>query len=48
VRGFHGGTQMVRRVYGHLGQVRHRSAVVEYRVQQFADKLGVRLEALAR
>jgi len=37
---------MVRRVYGHLGQVRHRAEVVEYRVEQYAAKLGGRLEAL--
>jgi len=30
----HGGDSLVKRVYGHLGTVRHRSAVVEYRVQQ--------------
>src|SRR5207245_2061749 len=30
----HGGETMVRRVYGHLGQVRHRAEVVEYRVEQ--------------
>lgn len=28
----HGGDSMIRRVYGHLGTVRHRSAVVEYEV----------------
>lgn len=43
-----GGETMVRKVYGHLGQVRHRAAVVEYRVEQHAAKLGTRLEALAR
>jgi hypothetical protein len=37
---------MVRRVYGHLGQVRHRSESVEYRIEQHATKLGSRLEAL--
>jgi integrase len=42
----HGGEAMVRRVYGHLGQVRHRSEAVEYRVEQHAAKLGARLEAL--
>ena len=26
----HGGTQLVNRIYGHLGTVRHRSEVVEY------------------
>jgi integrase len=42
----HGGEAMVRRVYGHLGQVRHRAEAVEYRVEQHAAKLGARLEAL--
>ncbi len=42
----HGGEAMVRRVYGHLGPLRHRAEVVEYRVEQHAAKLGARLEAL--
>lgn len=42
----HGGDALVRRVYGHLGEVRHRAAVVEYRVEQHAAKLGDRLAAL--
>ncbi len=42
----HGGEAMVRRVYGHLGQVRHRSEAVEYRVERHVAKLGGRLEAL--
>ncbi len=42
----HGGEAMVRRVYGHLGQVRHRAEAVEYRVEQHVAKLGARLEAL--
>ncbi len=42
----HGGEAMVRRVYGHLGQVRHRSEAVEYRIEQHAAKLGARLEVL--
>jgi len=42
----HGGESMVRRVYGHLGQVRHRSEAVEYRVEQHVAKLGTRLEGL--
>jgi integrase len=29
----HGSEDMVRRVYAHLGTVRHRSEVVEYRVE---------------
>jgi len=37
---------MVRRVYGHLGQIRHRSEVVEYRVGQHQQVLGDRLAAL--
>jgi integrase len=39
----HGGESMVRRVYGHLGDVRHRAAAVEYRVEQHVEKLGERL-----
>jgi len=42
----HGGEAMVRKVYGHLGRVRHRSEGVEYRIEQHAAKLGGRLEAL--
>ncbi len=42
----HGGEAMVRKVYGHLGQVRHRAEQVEYRIKQHAAKLGARLEAL--
>jgi integrase len=42
----HGGSALVRRVYGHLGQVRHRSEVVEYRVDQHTDTLHERLVAL--
>ena len=38
----HGGEAMVRKVYGHLGQVRHRAEAVEYRVEQHAAKLGGR------
>ena len=40
----HGGQSMVYRVYGHLGTVRHRAEVVEYRVEQHAAILGERLE----
>jgi integrase len=29
----HGGDSMVRRVYGHLGAIRHRSEHVEFRVE---------------
>jgi hypothetical protein len=38
---------MVRKVYGHLGQVRHRAEVVEYRVEQHRAKLEDRLRALS-
>lgn len=42
----HGGRQMVERVYGHLGDVRHRSEVVEFRVEDHGERLGDRLAAL--
>jgi len=42
----HGGEATVRRVYGHLGQVRHRAEEVEYRIEAFEDKLKGRLAAL--
>lgn len=42
----HGGTQLVERVYGHLGEVRHRAERVEYRADQHTEELGERLEAL--
>jgi len=42
----HGSVAMVEQVYSHLGAQRHRSAVVEYRVEQHAATLGGRLEAL--
>lgn len=34
----HGGLSLVNRVYGHLGEFRHRSEVVEYRIQSEADR----------
>jgi integrase len=42
----HGGTALLDRVYGHLGETRHRAPVVEYRVEQHVAKLGDRLAAL--
>ena len=42
----HGGFALVRRVYGHLGTVRHRSEWVEYRVEQHRKVLGERLRTL--
>jgi hypothetical protein len=37
---------MVRRVYSHLGSVRHRSQVVEFRVEQHFERLGDQLRRL--
>lgn len=42
----HGGQSLVERVYGHLGEVRHRSEAVEYRVEQHAQKLAERTAEL--
>jgi CO/xanthine dehydrogenase Mo-binding subunit len=42
----HGSDEMVKRIYAHLGDVRHRSEVVEYRVEQHLERLGDRLERL--
>jgi integrase len=42
----HTSTKLVERVYSHLGQIRHRADVVEYRADDFADALGERLTAL--
>ena len=43
----HGGASLVDRIYGHLGDIRHRSDHVEFRVEQHADALEERLRALA-
>ena len=37
---------MVERVYAHLGAMRHRSEVVEYRIEQHVDVARDRLQAL--
>ncbi|MGI8903392.1 MAG: hypothetical protein ACR2IP_07010, partial [Solirubrobacteraceae bacterium] len=42
----HGGTELVRRVYGHLGTVRHRSEFMEFRAEQHLDTLAERLRVL--
>lgn len=42
----HGGDGLVKRVYGHLGAVRHRSEVVEYRIEQHEAALAERLAAV--
>jgi integrase len=41
----HGGDSLVKRIYGHLGEHRHRSEVVKYRVEDFPH-LVERVEAL--
>jgi integrase len=43
----HGSTKMIEKTYGHLGEVRHRSKMVEYRVEQHRAKLGDRIRAFA-
>lgn len=42
----HGSDRLLKEVYGHLGTVRHRSDVVEYRAEQHRKVLGERLKAL--
>ena len=42
----HGGISLVNRIYAHLGAIRHRSEVVEYRVENHRDVLGDRLASL--
>jgi integrase len=42
----HGGTALVHRVYGHLGDVRHRAEEVEYRIEQHEDLLKERLSRM--
>ena len=42
----HESEAMVRKVYAHLGEIRHRSEVVEYRVEQHLERLGDRLQRL--
>jgi integrase len=37
----HGPEEMVRRVYSHLGSMRHRSEGVEYRVDQHFERLAI-------
>jgi integrase len=42
----HGGDHLVKRIYGHLGQHRHRSEVVEYRLEDHGDLIRDRVAAL--
>ena len=38
----HGGDSLIKRVYGHLGTVRHRSENPEFRIEQHRDRDGIR------
>ena len=42
----HNNPAMLRKTYAHLGDVRHRAPVVEYRAEQHRERLGERLAAL--
>jgi integrase len=42
----HANTALVEQVYGHVGNLPHRSSVVEYRVQQHRAKLKTHLKLL--
>jgi hypothetical protein len=42
----HASQGMLERVYAHLGTIRHRSEVVEYRLEQHQERLGERLKKL--
>lgn len=43
----HSGTDMVERIYGHLGHVRQRGEEVSYRVEDYREVLGDRLTAIS-
>ena len=38
----HSGDSLIKRVYGHLGQVRHRAEHVEFRIEHHQDREGIR------
>jgi integrase len=42
----HSDTSMLERIYGHVGNLPHRSSVVEYRIRQHKAKLARHLELL--
>jgi integrase len=42
----HGSAAMIEKIYGHLGEIRHRAENVEYRIEQHAAKLKDRLANL--
>ncbi|MGH7514765.1 MAG: hypothetical protein ACREOQ_17810 [Gemmatimonadales bacterium] len=44
----HGGDSLVRRIYGHLGDIRHRAEAIEFRIEQHTELLGDRLHLLQR
>ena len=43
----HRDVTLIDRVYGHLGDVRHRSETVEFRVEQHREQLAERAQKLA-
>lgn len=45
--GHSAGSKLVEKVYGHLGEIRHRAEVVEYRVEQHQEKIAERQKAHA-
>lgn len=42
----HTSVRLVERIYGHLGEVRHRSEVVEFRIEQHSERLKPPLTTL--
>jgi integrase len=44
----HGGRSLVDRVYGHLGEVRHRSEVLEFRIENHMEVIKESLEAFPK
>ncbi len=40
------GDHLLKRIYGHLGAIRQRSELVEYRVENHRDLISGRLKAL--
>jgi integrase len=44
----HSNTDTLDRIYAHLGQVRHRSELLEFRVEHYEKQIGKRLKALRR
>lgn len=42
----HGGGALVKRVYGHTGEIRHRAELVEHRVEQHIAELTTRMHSV--